>query len=105
MNYEKMQKCKIVYFNKAYEFCLTQYLIKSIFFVSIPINTIKILKFYIFNKMCEIWNEHWNEILFAWMSSTNSRQDIFWQDVYFVFLFLKTLLKNKSSVFQPKDVR
>ena len=37
-----------------YKLCLTQFLKKHIFFVSIPKNTIKIQKFHFLDKICEI---------------------------------------------------
>ena len=41
---KKRQECKVVRFNKIYKFCLTEFLIKRIFFVSFSKNTIRIHK-------------------------------------------------------------
>ena len=53
-NTKKTQFCKILRFNKIYKFCLTQFLIKLIFFILISKNRIKIQKFHYLNKICDI---------------------------------------------------
>ena len=60
-----MSEYKVVRFKKIYKFCLTQFLIKHIFFVSIPKNTIEIQKFHFLDKICEIQKKRLDGKLFA----------------------------------------
>ena len=69
---------------------------KGIFSILIRKNTIKIQKFYYLNKIWDIRKKSSNKKILASMTSTNSQQDNFRQDAYFV-LILNT--ENKKSIF------
>ena len=56
---------------RYYEFCLTQFLIKHIFYVSIPKNTCKIQKFHFLDKICEIQKKR----LYGKLSAKRERYD------------------------------
>ena len=71
-NTKKTYECKVVRFKKIYKFCLTQFLKKHIFFVSIQKNTIKIQEFHFLYKIYEIHKKLLDVKLFAWMRSTHS---------------------------------
>ena len=64
-NTKKTLEYKVVRFKKIYKFCLTQFLIKDICFVSIPKNTIKIQKFQFLDKICETQKKLLDEKLFG----------------------------------------